>query len=242
MHQLTIDIGNTNIKIGIFKQREVVDTFYYKTFDPTHFIQQLKAYNIQKAIVVHSGAQWEAIPKVLNTLRIPFIVFHPKLKLSFKNDYISQNTLGHDRLALVEGAVVDYGIPALVISCGTCITYNFIDSENQFLGGGISPGLKMRFKAMAAFTANLPEISIPTNTPVLIGKTTETSIQSGVLLGMIAEIDSFIYQYVANYPNIKLILTGGDADYLETKLKNKIFADNLIILKGLNSILLNNEN
>ncbi|HMU72155.1 MAG TPA: type III pantothenate kinase, partial [Ferruginibacter sp.] len=120
----------------------------------------------------------------------------------------------------------------LVIGLGSCITYNFINQYQQFLGGSISPGMEMRFKAMQHFTAKLPLVQKDWNYP-LIGYDTKTNMQSGVIAGMAFEIDGFINAYAAKYGNFNAVLTGGDTTYFAGQLKNKIFADYNFLFKGL---------
>jgi len=129
----------------------------------------------------------------------------------------------------------------LVIDAGTCITYDFVDSGSNFLGGGISPGLMMRFQAVHTFTAKLPLVS-PTADARLIGESTESSIQSGVVNGVIAEIEGIIRRYEEKFPGLRVILCGGDAGFFENQLKASIFAIPDLVLIGLNSILIHNVN
>jgi len=123
----------------------------------------------------------------------------------------------------------------LVIGLGTCITYNFINKNHEFLGGGISPGMEMRFKSLNTLTAKLPLIDKDWNFP-LIGYDTKTNILSGVILGMAKEIDGIIDAYAEKYRNFNALLTGGDAPYFAYHLKSKIFADPQLIFKGLYAI------
>ena len=124
----------------------------------------------------------------------------------------------------------------LSIDAGTCITYEFTDADGNYRGGGISPGLNMRFKAVHTFTAKLPLISAKQNAP-LVGNTTETSIQSGVINGLIAEIDGIIDRYQREFGAVRVILCGGDTRFFENQLKASIFASPELVLIGLNSIL-----
>ena len=154
------------------------------------------------------------------------------------NAYQSPKTLGSDRLAsAVAGNFLHKNKNVLVIDAGTCIKYNFINSDNEFVGGAISPGLEMRFKSINTFTAHLPLLKVEENFKTLIAKNSNDNILSGVELGAIAEVNSFIDQYKALYPKIEVILTGGDANFFEKRLKKPIFVDSYLTLKGLNIIL-----
>jgi type III pantothenate kinase len=99
----------------------------------------------------------------------------------------------------------------------------------------------MRFKAVHAFTSKLPLANV-TETPNLIGNSTESCIQSGVIIGTITEIDGIILRYIQEYKDLRVILCGGDAAFFENKLKASIFATPDLVLIGLNSILIYNVN
>jgi type III pantothenate kinase len=155
----------------------------------------------------------------------------------FLNLYATPSTLGIDRIALVAASV--NGFPdknVLIIDAGTCITFDFITNKNQYLGGAISPGIRMRYKALQNQTANLPllETNMPEN---IIGDSTASSIHSGVINGVLNEIDGNIEAYKSNYEDFTTILTGGDANFLSKQLKSSIFANSNFLLEGLNFIL-----
>ena len=154
-------------------------------------------------------------------------------KLPFTTPVGKPETIGADRLALAAAAVQYYPRKNnLVIGLGTCITYNFINQYHQFIGGAISPGMEMRFKAMQVFTAKLPLVQAEWNFP-LIGYDTKTNMQSGVIAGIAYEMDGFIDEYARKYGNFNVVLTGGDTTYFARRLKNKIFADSNFLFKGL---------
>ncbi|HEY0434191.1 MAG TPA: type III pantothenate kinase, partial [Chitinophagaceae bacterium] len=156
--------------------------------------------------------------------------------LPFTTPVGKPSTIGADRLALAAAAV--HMFPAannLVIGSGTCITYNFINKRNEFLGGGISPGLQMRLRSLNDYTAKLPLVIADWNTP-LTGYDTATNILSGVVLGLAHEIDGFIADYQERYDNFNVLLTGGDTGLLGAHLKKKIFAHPELIFEGLYAI------
>jgi type III pantothenate kinase len=145
--------------------------------------------------------------------------------------------LGADRIALVAGAIEIYDKQnVLVIDAGTCITYDFITAKNEYLGGGISPGMGIRFRSLNTFTQKLPLIEYREEFQ-LIGKNTENSILSGVLNGVICEIDGIIEKYKENFGELQIILSGGNTIFFDKRLKNNIFAFPKLLLYGLNSIL-----
>jgi type III pantothenate kinase len=150
-------------------------------------------------------------------------------------------TIGADRLALVVAAVTLFpGKNNLVIGLGSAITYNYVNKYNEFVGGGISPGMEMRFKSLQAFTAKLPLVKADWNFP-LAGYDTRTNILSGVILGMAKEVDGIIEAYEEKYDNFNVLLSGGDAVYFTRHLKKKIFADPYLIYKGLYAISVFNQ-
>ncbi|MGB3776659.1 MAG: type III pantothenate kinase, partial [Leeuwenhoekiella sp.] len=163
-----------------------------------------------------------------------------RVKVPFKNLYETPTTLGVDRVALMAAAVKNHpGQNVLVIDTGTCVTYDFKNKKEEYLGGSISPGLSMRFKALHQFTANLPLLTSQKSVKT-IGKNTSEAIQSGVIYGISHEINGVINSYIEDYPDIEVILTGGDALFLSKTLKNGIFAHQNFLLEGLDYIMVFN--
>jgi type III pantothenate kinase len=130
----------------------------------------------------------------------------------------------------------------LVIDAGTCITYDFVDANDVYHGGAIAPGIRLRYESLHRYTANLPLLSVE-SLPFdehkqaqvnLIGSSTQESIHSGVVNGIVHEIDGFIDAYRAKFSNFIIILTGGDTDFLAKRLKNTIFANSNFLLESLN--------
>ncbi|NNK40613.1 MAG: type III pantothenate kinase, partial [Winogradskyella sp.] len=158
-------------------------------------------------------------------------------KLPFINKYETPKTLGVDRIALVSASVLHFPDQnVLIIDAGTCVTYDFITNDNNYIGGAISPGLSMRYRALNTFTAKLPLLNVQQPKSV-VGKTTESSIHSGVVNGIVLEIDGVIDQYKEQFGDLTVILTGGDGKFLSNQLKNSIFANSNFLLQGLNYIL-----
>ena len=164
------------------------------------------------------------------------------MALPIQNLYSTPETLGVDRIAAVCGAQTTFpNEKCLVIDMGSCITYDYLNEKGEYHGGSISPGLNMRFKAVHTFTAKLPLVK-PLADPALIGTTTASNIQSGVINGLTEEIKGIISLYQHKFGNIRVILCGGDAHFFENKLKGVIFAIPELVLIGLNSILSHNVN
>lgn len=193
-------------------------------------------FEIQKAVI---SSTIEIPAYISETLKVlpKYLILDATTKLPFQNNYSSKDTLGKDRLALVAAAQAAYpNQNNLVIGCGTCITFNFMNANNEFLGGSIHPGLKMRLQAMHAFTGKLPLVELE-NKADLIGYDTKSNMLSGVLFAAGKEIDGMVNDYLVKFPEMNVIITGGDADLLVYRLKNQIFAIPNFTLRGLNHIL-----
>ena len=234
---VVVDYGNSSAKVAIFNQHVLVEKHVFaKADDLQNFLQNSLAENLIVSSVTTDPKQVESW--AVHAKR-KFILNH-SLPLPIKIQYSTPQTLGVDRIAGSCGALQLFpGYNSLVIDMGTCITYDFTDNKGSYHGGGISPGLMMRFKAVHTFTARLPLVN-PVESPALIGNSTETSIQSGIIHGLVAEIDGIIHEYRSQFPDLKAILCGGDASFFENKLKASIFASPDLVLVGLNSVLIHN--
>jgi type III pantothenate kinase len=233
---LTIDIGNTRTKLGIFNKNNMLEVIAYENINKISLDELIISKNIEKSIISTTTTINKEIKKC--TQIIPQNIYlNEDTPLPFINKYVTQNTLGKDRMALIAAAQQLFPKQnTLVIGCGTCITFNFINSKNQFLGGSIHPGLKMRLKAMNYFTKKLPLIEIQKSKKI-IGKNTEENLIIGSSMATAKEIDAMIEAYKVKFPKLNIIITGGDADFLVSLLKNKIFAIPNLTLIGLNHIL-----
>jgi type III pantothenate kinase len=233
MMNLVIDAGNTSIKAGTFEKGQLRELLYDIKLEDLGSL--VKKYAIKKAVISSVNQDTALISEKINLKNALIIGQHTRLP--FKNLYKSPETLGTDRIAAVAGAISLYpGRPCLAIDAGTCITFDFIDADNNYQGGSIAPGINLRFKAMHNFTARLPLVERNNNIP-LIGKNTEESMQSGVMTGVRAEIDGMIEEYRQLYPRLQVLICGGDAPFFETKLKQSIFVVPELVLIGLNRIL-----
>ncbi|REE27512.1 type III pantothenate kinase [Winogradskyella pacifica] len=235
---LIVDVGNTYVKFAVFFNADLIYKLSFKLneFKKQYEIVKKDFPKLKKAIISSVGhlskEQVELIKNDLNVMELT-----SELKFPFKNDYQTPKTLGVDRVALVCASVNQ--LPnknVLIIDAGTCITYDFVTKENHYRGGAISPGLRLRYLSLNNLTAHLPllETKTPDN---IIGNSTESSIHSGVVYGAINEIDGVINQYIENYSDLTVILTGGDSKFLSNQLKNTIFAKSNFLLEGLNFIL-----
>ena len=239
---LAIDIGNTRSKLALMDSEDPLGVLTLPHQELIEQIENLCSENKIDAIALCSVSTIDA--KLLDKLASLGDLFQVSIhnKLPFSNNYKS-TTLGNDRIALVAGAMKmsEANQPLLIIDAGTCITYDYLDTEQVYQGGAISPGLFMRYKALHTFTAKLPLVEA-TNNPSTIGTTTIESIQSGVQNGITMEIDSMIDFYQANEPKLKVFLTGGDAPLLSKQLKNRFFAAPNLTLSGIYNLYQINKN
>ena len=237
---LCFDFGNTRLKCGVFISDQLSEVLNLEN-DKIETIQGLlKKYAPGRAILSSVINHNDDIEKLLAE-KTSFLKLDSAIKLPFTTPVSKPETIGADRLALAASAVHFYkGHNNLIIALGSCITYNFINKYNNFIGGSISPGMEMRFKSLNAFTAKLPIVKFDAkdtgwNFP-LIGYDTNTNILSGVILGVASEIDGIVNAYKEKFSNFNVVLTGGDTGNFEGHFKNKIFADPWLILKGLYAI------
>ncbi|NNC94490.1 MAG: type III pantothenate kinase [Chitinophagales bacterium] len=232
---LIIDIGNTRSKLALFNSNQLEVKEATQMLTSAQIEKFTEGYTIDNAILCAVGP----IPN--KELRLPnsTITLDQNTALPIFNKYNSKATLGYDRIASVVGAsMMITNREILCIDIGTCITYDMLDNKKNYLGGGISPGLDIRFRALNNFTENLPLITLDENEyPVLVGTTTEESIKSGVFNGVLAEINGLIIRYQEEYPNVAIVLTGGNAILFESYIKSEIFAFPDSVLHGLNAIL-----
>jgi type III pantothenate kinase len=232
MTTLCFDFGNTRLKAAFFREDVMAEEIYLpddqaSTIEST--IQQFRPDKTILSSVINHSAVVEDILAAAS--RFHKLSIHTKL--NFTSPVGKPETIGADRLALMAAAVHFFpGKNNLIIGLGSCITYNFVNQYAQFLGGGISPGMDMRFKSMHDYTAKLPLVQADWNYP-LIGYDTKTNLQSGVIMGMVCEIDGIIEKYSNKYGNFNVVLTGGNSAYFASQLKNRIFADANFLFKGL---------
>ena len=217
---LVIDSGNTYTKIGQFDNGKL--SKIYQNESITDILQTIRKLNPDKIVAGSVNFSIGILQEHITD--IPVYSIDSKTPVSFNLNYKTPGTLGVDRKAVIAYAWEqnpDENI--LVIDAGSCITYDFIDKHGIYQGGGISPGLEMRFKALNEYTANLPEVSFEENAQ-LIGDSTRNSILSGVVNGCIAEINGIIEQYEQKFDNLTIFMSGGSAIFFESKIKRSIFA------------------
>jgi type III pantothenate kinase len=242
---LTIDIGNTRVKSAVFDDKNLLEV---KAFDKATFEEEVRGVfnrnpNIRQAIissVAESAANYESVL----TDRVRVFHLDQNLSLNFSSKYDDLSKLGADRKALIAAAVTIY--PAqnvLVIDMGSCVTYDMVDCSGLHRGGGISPGWQMRLNAMHTFTGRLPQLSTLDDSiekKEVTGMNTQQAMFNSTFFGLLAEIDQRIEHYKSEFPDLTVILTGGDAQSFSVRLKNRIFAHSNFLLEGLNALLEHN--
>ncbi|MCL1868257.1 MAG: type III pantothenate kinase [Paludibacter sp.] len=238
---LCIDTGNSTSKIGIFENNELNHFFLFENIIKKEEIARLcNRFPIDACIFCSTAKPDFEFIDFLKDKNPFFIELNQKTKIPITNCYKTPETLGKDRLAAVVGAsFLQPSADILVVDAGTAITFDFIDAQKNYHGGAISPGLSMRFRALNEFTGRLPLVQVAENENIeLTGNDTQTSILSGVVNGIIFEIDSFICALKENFPALTVVITGGNADFLAKRLKNNpITLEKNLVLKGLNRIL-----
>ncbi|WP_340064594.1 type III pantothenate kinase [Ascidiimonas aurantiaca] len=235
---LVIDVGNTFTKIAVFSEGLPV---FEQQIHPEALRETVavicERFPVSAGILASVGVPVTPMP-AWNVSLQKVIVLKADTPVPFTNKYHTPHTLGVDRIALAAAAVSTYpGKNVLVIDAGTCITYDFVNREGEYLGGAIAPGLQMRYKSLPQFTAGLPLVDHRLIPEDYIGTTTQSAILSGVYFGLVNEINGVIAEYSKRFIDLTVILTGGDMQILSIKLKSTIFANPKFLLEGLNYIL-----
>ena len=232
---LCFDFGNTRMKCAVFVDGEFAQERVLSDDKEDTIRALIDEYHPDKSILSSVIDHNPAMEDLLRA-KTHFHKLDHNSRVPITTPVGKPETIGADRLALVVAAVTLFpGKNNLVIGLGSAITYNYVNKYKEFIGGGISPGMEMRFKSLQAFTAKLPLVKADWNFP-LAGYDTRTNILSGVILGMAKEVDGMIEAYEEKYDNFNVLLSGGDSVYFTRHLKKKIFADPHLIYKGLYAI------
>ncbi len=239
--QIAVDIGNTRVKAGVFSGEQLLKSVRFNDWNDKEWTELWDKYHIESLII--SSVESE---EFTNTLTIPYEVnridFYNTTPIPIINKYLKPESLGKDRLAGAVGGWKHFKEKAvLIIDSGTCIKYDFINEQKEYLGGNISPGMQMRLEAMHHYTARLPLFYLE-EVNDFIGRDTKSSMMTGVDYGVKGEIMYFIDLYEKRFGKICVILTGGNAEFLSLQLDKKYPVDNDLVLKGLNTILNFNNN
>jgi type III pantothenate kinase len=239
---IIIDAGNTRVKLAVFEKDRLVEVVF---IDENFILLEIKKILIKHKINIGilSNVSFISVDKIQKLQKLVNLsILSSSTDVPFINLYETPETLGVDRIALVAAAVNKFiKKNILIIDAGTCITFDFVNDQSEYLGGAISPGIEMRYKALHKFTRKLPRLTKKT-LQNFIGNNTKESINSGVINGVVQELEGVIYQYKKKFPDLTVVLTGGDTNFLAKQLKSSIFANPNFLLEGLNEILIFNKN
>ena len=222
--------------MAIFDKKKLYASYIYKSLKPERLLKLILQYSPSHGIISSVGEVNPEYMEMLQKRVTNFLELTAKTPLPITIDYKTPETLGKDRVAAAVGAYIQKpGRNLLIIDAGTAITYDFVDADGVYRGGNISPGMTIRFKALHTYTKRLPMLDERGELPE-IGYSTDTAIRAGVISGIVREMDSYITDYKKKH-HVLAFLTGGHSFYFESRLKNSIFADGNLVLKGLNEIL-----
>lgn len=243
MKSLIIDEGNTFIKISIISSGGKIERSCRIENISVNILDNLfSEYIIDRSIYCSVREKNSDVCSFLEKRCRYFIAFSYNTPIPIKNGYTTPHTVGVDRLAAAVGASDLFPCNnILIIDLGSAITVDFVEHGEIFRGGNISPGATLRFKSLNTFTNKLPLCNLNNEKHSLCANSTITAIESGVVLGIIYEIDGYIKEYQSKYDDLKIIFTGGDAKYFGSKFKIPIFANCEIVTKGLYKVLKYND-
>lgn len=248
---LVIDIGNTNIKIGIFDGDELIDSLRLAT--STNKTSDEYGINI-KDLLTAKGIEINKITGVIISSVNPnlnYTIEHmceyyfntkplivgAKIKSGINIKYDNPKEVGADRIVNSVATYYTYGGPTIVIDCGTATTFNVINEKGEFIGGAISFGLKTSTDALSHSAAKLPKIElvVPSN---VVGKTTITNMQSGIIYGFIGMVEYIVKKIKeeTGFTNAKVIATGGLSEIISRGSSVIDIVDRTLTLRGLNII------
>ncbi len=237
---VVMDIGNTFAKLGVFDREQLLEKKVLSDWRSKDIFDFLTNHNAENLIISNVARSLQNEFTTHLQKKYHCVLLSEQTPLPIQNLYETPKTLGKDRLAAVVGAFSLFpGADVLTIDAGTCITYDFLSSEGAYLGGNISPGMKMRLEAMHTFTKRLPLLDVEI-VEATIGKSTASAMQLGVQDGIKFEMEVYIRRFCEEYQQPNVILTGGDAIFFAKKLKNEIFVNQNLVLIGLNKILNHN--
>ncbi|MES2651627.1 MAG: type III pantothenate kinase [Bacteroidota bacterium] len=242
MHNLVIDIGNTNSKFAVFNTKELVHYQRVETLAVNNLKEVITTYQVQNFTISSVNTAVDELVDFLKE-KLNYFPFSTKINAGIVNNYQTLDTLGLDRWAKVIAVKqLHANRNCLIIDAGTCITYDVLTDKSEYSGGSISLGIQMRFEALHHFTGKLPLVEWDQALPIPAGTTTENAIKNGVLQGIVNEIEGFITSENAKNKDLLILITGGDANFLMEQLKNSIFAsqityDPYLVLKGLNEVI-----
>ena len=252
---LCVDIGNSNIVLGLFdnKDEKIFDfrlsTKRYLTIDEfaMNILEPLK-YNciniddIDGAIISSVVPELDSIIKeaFIKYLKVDSLFVGPGLKSGINIKIDNPKQLGADLLVGAVGAITKYQAPVLVVDIGTAMTMTFINDKKELIGGAIMPGVRIAFSNLIEKTSKLEDVSFEdVDNP--IGRNTKDCIQSGMIYGWSCMIDGMIDKYQQELGHFKVVLTGGEARYLVKHLKHQVIYDDNLLIDGLKTLYIKNK-
>ncbi len=239
---LIVDIGNTLVKVSVVDSGRVVQSLKVATLEEVPFDELTTEFGIDNAILCSTRSNSPYAAKIVASYVGRCMLFDSSTPVPIGNDYATPETLGLDRLAAAVGAYELYGQDGedlLVVDFGTAITIDHVSSDGVFKGGFISPGVLTRFRALNAYTAALP-LCEPSNEVLPMARSTREAIVQGVMNGVTYEIEGYIERFLQKKCKLSIIFSGGDAFYFDKRIKNTIFANQELVIIGLNRILEHN--
>lgn len=236
---LVVDIGNTRVKCAVMEAGECIAQRNAERLSPVLLDELLAAYAVGQAIVSSTRGDASDVAAMLRRRVARVVEFTARTPVPIGCDYLTPETLGRDRLAAAVGATVLWpGRDVLLVDFGTAITIDRVSADGVFRGGCISPGLRMRFRALHEFTAALPLCeAFESEDPEPLGRSTREAIRSGVVQSILFEIEGHIARARREIDDPCVIFTGGDAKYFAKRIKNTIFANRNPVFYGLDRIL-----
>ncbi len=253
---LTLDVGNTNIKIGLFEGEELrhywrlSTTRKYTSDEMGVMMTQLFAQAGLSPRCVDGIALSSVVPTMnftvehmlSDTFGIMPMTVGPGVKTGMDIRYDNPHELGSDRICNAVAAFQLYGGPCVCIDFGTATTFGAVDKDGAFLGGCITPGIKLTSEALVTGTAKLPhfELVLPEK---VIGRTTVTNLQSGVINGYVGQVIYLIdrIRQEMGCPDAKVVATGGMARLIASQTARIDHIDGRLTLKGLRLIWEKNQ-
>ena len=245
MNILTIDVGNTNVAICVFKKKKPIYFVKIKNSDLTN--TKLQQYLLKKSIKIEDTniILSSVVPKISKRI-IDFLIIN-KIKFYLLKDLIKtleikinikqREKIGEDRIANAYYAKTKYLKNLIIIDFGTATTFDVIDSKGIYDGGIITPGIDLSLKVLSERTAKLPLVKFA-KTKNVIGRDTKTAIQSGFFWGYISMIQGLLDKISKEKKDsFRIILTGGNCDIFKSFIENVIVSDDLFNSKGLNFIM-----
>lgn len=239
---LCIDQGNSRTKVALFDNTTLRKKIIYKTFTANEVEKLVSLYPINNTIISSVINIDPAIVNVLHNRSKKFILFDHHTPIPITNRYSTPETLGLDRLS---AAIATHTIlpdnDCLIIDVGTAITIDFLAHTGEYMGGNITPGIKMRINALHNDTKKLPLVSIePEELLPLFGTNTRDAIASGIIRGIAYELKGYLRSMSERLPNVHTFLTGGHIPYILPYLNDtkQLHVEKNLVLLGLNTILL----